>query len=128
VELRNLAANCLVEGKSRFLQFRGRSQAARLYRKNWDGCRDLWKETYRRRLAAMRSLLTSLLALLLLAVGAFCSGYCPREMRWSHRRRHDQSVNGGRTACLVVNPLNVPTDIARPPKQKTADRDMVKSA
>jgi hypothetical protein len=49
VELRNLMASCFVEGRTSFLQFRGRSQAARLYRENWDGCRDLWKLAYHRK-------------------------------------------------------------------------------
>jgi hypothetical protein len=26
-----------------------RSGAAKMYRKNWDGCRDLWKSSYRQR-------------------------------------------------------------------------------
>jgi hypothetical protein len=46
VEFRNLVAPCWLQGKSSFLQFRGRSEAARLYRENWDGCREVWKLGY----------------------------------------------------------------------------------
>jgi hypothetical protein len=56
VELRNLMASSFVEGRNQFLQFRGRSQAAKLYRENWDGCRDLWKLAYHARKVNFRVL------------------------------------------------------------------------
>jgi hypothetical protein len=40
----NLMGSWYVEGKSQLLHGRGRRYAAQLYRQNWDGCRELWKE------------------------------------------------------------------------------------
>jgi hypothetical protein len=49
VKVRNVAARTWLRGKTTLLGDVSLRQAARLYRENWDGCRDLWKENYRRR-------------------------------------------------------------------------------
>jgi hypothetical protein len=49
VELRNVTRSCHIHGRSQSLHFRGRRAAAALYRKNWVGCRDLWKLDYHRK-------------------------------------------------------------------------------
>jgi hypothetical protein len=45
---RNMCGRTWMHGKSQVVADIPLSGAAQMYRKNWDGCRDAWRENYRR--------------------------------------------------------------------------------
>jgi hypothetical protein len=49
IRMRNMAGRTWMHGKSQVVADVSLSGAAQMHRKNWDGCRDAWKENNRRR-------------------------------------------------------------------------------
>jgi hypothetical protein len=49
LEASNYERRTFLVSRNGFLLDQSRHSAADLYRQNWDGCRDLWKQAYRQR-------------------------------------------------------------------------------